>query len=103
MTTVMAAELDDLAMACHQTLARLAAGGGPSLDAHLDDLRRWLTRRSPRGGDRARRAVASVRAGRAEVVGSERIGDRRAFAALAADLRAIDRALQSAHRVHARL
>lgn len=102
MTTVMAAELDDLAMACHQTLSRLAASGGPSLDTHLDDLRRWLTRRSPRGGERARRAVASVRAGRVEV-GPERIGDRRAFAALAADLRAIDRALQSAHRVHAPL
>jgi Mg-chelatase subunit ChlD len=91
-------ELEALAVACRETLARLAAAGGPPVDTHLEDLRRWLTRRRPRGGARARRAVATIRDGRFVVPPGEST-DPRAIAALAADLRAIDRALHTAHRV----
>jgi hypothetical protein len=96
--TMAITELEALAVACREQLARLAASGGPSVDAHLDDLRRWLTRRRPRSGVRARRAVATIRAGRLVVPPGEAT-DPRAIAALAADLRAIDRALHTAHRV----
>jgi hypothetical protein len=97
-STVAGTELEALAAACRDTLTRLAASGGPSVDAHLEDLRRWLTRRRPRSGARARRAVATIRDGRFVAPPGEAT-DPRAIAALAADLRAIDRALHTAHRV----
>jgi hypothetical protein len=96
-STTASGELDALAVACRETLARLAAAGGPPVDAHLEDLRRWLTRRRPRSGARARRAVATIRAGGVETH-PEIVTDPRAYAALAADLRAIDRALHSINR-----
>lgn len=98
MGTVASAELETLAARCRDQLTRLAAAGGPPVDAHLEDLRRWLTRRRPRSGARARRAVATIRDGHLEVAPGE-ASDPRQIAALAADLRAIDRALHTAHRI----
>lgn len=98
MSSVAATELEALAAACRDSLLRLAASGGPSVDAHLEELRRWLTRRRPRSGARARRAVATIRDGRFVAPPGETT-DPLVIAALAADLRAIDRALHTAHRM----
>jgi hypothetical protein len=81
-----------LAARCHGNLEVVARRGGPSVDDHLEELRRWLVRRSrPWGRSRGRHVALAVAIARS---GQPRPLSEQDLPVVVGQLRVLDRALQ---------